>query len=162
MSEAQLKKLAHKYKDLDGSLITIKNELINSSTLHNNICNIMANKWENERLSQSALCTTLGDTNNLITNIINEKITLNNVNEECWIWAKAQIKVNIQRDKIDQLICELIQTILSNEKTEITEKTEIKPLKEEKNNTPYIVAALVALITKLVYTNWHYLINYIT
>jgi hypothetical protein len=156
MSEAQLKKLAHKYKDLDGSLITIKNELINSSTLHNNICNIMANKWENERLSQSALCTTLGDTNNLITNIINEKITLNNVNEDCWIWAKAQIKVNTQRDKIDQLVCELIQTILSNE------KTEIKPLKEEKNRTPYIVAALVGLITKLVYTKWHYLINYIT
>jgi hypothetical protein len=159
MSEAQLKKLAHKYKDLDGSLITIKNELINSSTLHNNICNIMANKWENENLSQSALCTTLGDTNNQITNIINEKITLNNVNEECWIWAKAQIKVNTQRDKIDQLVCELIQTILSNDKTEITE---IKPLKEEKNITPYLVSALVALIAKLVYTNWHNLINYIT
>ena len=119
----------------------------------------MANKWENESLSQSALCTTLGDTNNQITNIINEKITLNNVNEECWIWAKAQIKVNTQRDKIDQLVCELIQTILSNDKTEITE---IKPLKEEKNITPYLVSALVALIAKLVYTNWHNLINYIT
>jgi hypothetical protein len=159
MTEALLKKIAHKYKDLDGSLITIKNELINSSTLHNNICNIMANKWENERLSQSALCTTLGDTNNQITNIINEKITLNNVNEECWMWAKAQIKVNTQRDKIDQLVCELIQTILSNDKTEITE---IKTLKEEKNITPYLVSALVALIAKLVYTNWHNLINYIT
>jgi hypothetical protein len=159
MSEALLKKLAHKYKDLDGSLITKKNELINSSTLHNNICNIMANKWENENLSQSALCTTLGNTNNQITNIINEKITLNNVNEECWVWAKAQIKVNTQRDKIDQLVCELIQTILSNE---IKPIEEIKPLKEEKNRSPYIVAALVALIAKLVYTNWHYLITYIT
>ena len=150
-----LKRLAHKYKDLDGALITKKNELIKSKTLHNKICNVMANKWEAERLSQSALCTTLGNANNQITDIITEKLTLNN-NEECWLWAKAQIEVNTQRDKIDQLVCELIKTILSNE---LTEKEEKEALKEEKNIKCFIVSALGALVVNIV---WQLISNYIT
>ena len=153
-----LKRLAHKYKDLDGALITKKNELIKSKTLHNKICNVMANKWEDERLSQSALCTTLGNANNQITDIINEKLTLNN-NEECWLWAKAQIEVNTQRDKIDQLVCELIKTILSNE---LTEKEEKEALKEEKNIKCFLVSALGALVVNIVYANWQLISNYIT
>ena len=158
MSTTLLKRLAHKYQDLDGTLITRKNELIKSKTLYNNICNVMANKWGDERLSQSALCTTLGDANNQITDIINEKLTLNN-NEECWLWAKAQIEVNTQRDKIDQLVCELIKTILSNEIKEIEEKQEIKALKEEKHIIRFIVSALGTLVANIVYANWRTISN---
>ena len=118
----------------------------------------MANKWGDERLSQSALCTTLGDANNQITDIINEKLTLNN-NEECWLWAKAQIEVNTQRDKIDQLVCELIKTILSNEIKEIEEKQEIKALKEEKHIIRFIVSALGTLVANIVYANWRTISN---
>ena len=125
-----MKEVLLKYKSLDANIIHERNKLINEECLHNEICNILANQWQQQSLAQPIVCATLGG-NSKLCSMIDEKMELMG-QSSYWVWTKAQLKVNQQRDTIDLLLCDLVKAVLENEHT--SNEMERKTIYEEKKN----------------------------
>ena len=141
----QMKEVLLKYKSLDANIIHERNKLINDEKLHNEICNILANAWQQQSLTQPIVCATLGG-NNKICSMIDEKTELMG-KSPYWLWSKAQLKVNQQRDTIDLLLCDLVKAVVENE--DIQEKKDT--YEENQNMKSFLSAALGALVVNIIY-----------
>ena len=84
-----------KYKFLDANIIHERNKLINDEKLHNEICNMLANQWQNQSLTQPIVCSSLGG-NNKLCSIVDEKLEVMG-QSPYWVWSKAQLQVNQRR-----------------------------------------------------------------
>jgi hypothetical protein len=143
-----IKEVLLKYKSLDANIIHERNKLINDECLHNEICNILANQWQQQSLAQPIVCATLGG-NNKLCSMIDEKSELMGYSPY-WTWSKAQLKVNQQRDTIDLLLCDLVKAVLENEDT--PKVIERKKTREQYENTKsFLSAALGALVVNMLY-----------
>jgi hypothetical protein len=69
-----------------------------------------------------------------------------------WVWTKAQLKVNQQRDTIDLLLCDLVKAVLENEEAQNVEERNTS-YEENKNANikSFISAALGALVVNMFY-----------
>ena len=139
-----------KYKSLDANIIHERNKLINDEKLHNEICNILANQWQQQSLTQPIVCATLGG-NSKLCSMIDEKMELMG-ESPYWVWTKAQLKVNQQRDTIDILLCDLVKAVLENEHTpnEIERKTTYEENKNA-NIKSFLSASLGVLVVNMLY-----------
>jgi len=135
-----------KYKSLDANIIHERNKLINDEQLHNELCNILANQWQQQNLTQPIVCATLGG-NRKICSMIDEKMELFG-ESPYWVWTKAQLKVNQQRDSIDLLLCDLVKAVLENEDTsKVVERK--KTQAQNVNIKSFLSAALGALVVNI-------------
>jgi len=141
----QMKEVLLKYKSLDANIIHERNKLINDEKLHNEICNMLVNHWQQQSLTQPIVCATLGG-NNKICSMIDEKTELMG-KSPYWLWSKAQLKVNQQRDTIDLLLCDLVKAVVENE--DIQEKKDT--YEENQNMKSFLSAALGALVVNIIY-----------
>ncbi len=108
--------ICKKYCTIDSTIIEERNAIINTKELVNHICNMITSKCADDDLTRQIMCSSLGGGKKMLTEIIetNEELGTSNFNNVIsWKWAKAQLKVNEQRDKIDSLICEVVKAILS-------------------------------------------------
>jgi hypothetical protein len=149
-----IKEVLLKYKALDANIIHERNKLINDENVHNEICNILANQWQEQSLAQPIVCATLGG-NNKICSMIDENMELMG-KSPYWLWSKAQLKVYQQRDTIDLLLCDLVKAVLEKEENE--EYKENEENMERKKASEYNViinsflsAALGALVVNILY-----------
>jgi len=148
--DLKMKEVLLKYKSLDANIIHERNKLINDECLHNEICNILANQWQQQSLAQPIVCATLGG-NNKLCSMIDEKMELMG-QSHYWTWTKAQLKVNQQRDTIDLLLCDLVKAVLENE--HLPNEMERKTIYEENKNVnikSFLSAALGALVVNMLY-----------
>ena len=145
-----MKEVLLKYKSLDANIIHERNKLINDECLHNEICNILVNRWQQQSLAQPIVCATLGG-NNKLCSMIDEKMELMG-QSPYWVWTKAQLKVNQQRDTIDLLLCDLVKAVLENEEAQNVEERNTS-YEENKNANikSFISAALGALVVNMFY-----------
>jgi hypothetical protein len=77
---------------------------------------MITSRCADDDLTRQIMCSSLGGGKKMLTEIIetNEDLGTSNFNNVIsWKWAKAQLKVNEQRDKIDSLICEVVKAIVS-------------------------------------------------
>ena len=105
-----------KYSNINASIIEERNSILGAKEFVNSICNMITKKCSDEDLTRQIMSTSLGGGNKMLTEIIetNEELGTSNFNNIIsWKWAKAQLKVNEQRDNIDLLICELVKAILN-------------------------------------------------
>ena len=145
-----MKEVLLKYKSLDANIIHERNKLINDECLHNEICNILANQWQQQSLAQPIVCATLGG-NSKLCSMIDEKMELMG-KSHYWTWTKAQLKVNQQRDTIDLLLCDLVKAVLENE--HLPNEIERKTIYEENKNVnikSFLSAARGALVVNMLY-----------
>jgi hypothetical protein len=152
-----IKKVLLKYKSLDANIIHERNKLINDECLHNEICNILANQWQQQSLAQPIVCATLGG-NNKLHSMIDEKTELMG-QSPYWTWTKAQLKVNQQRDTIDLLLCDLVKAVMENEDAQIVierEKTQTQTQTQNVNINSFLSAALGALVVNMFYYYFKY------
>jgi hypothetical protein len=150
-----MKEVLLKYKSLDANIIHERNKLINDECLHNEICNILANQWQQQSLAQPIVCATLGG-NNKLSSMIDEKTELMG-QSPYWTWTKAQLKVNQQRDSIDLLLCDLVKAVIENEDAQIViEREKIQTQIQIQNVNSFISAALGALIVNMFYYYFKY------
>jgi hypothetical protein len=140
-----MKEVLLKYKSLDANIIHERNKLINDECLHNEICNILANQWQQQSLAQPIVCATLGG-NSKLCSMIDEKMELMG-QSSYWVWTKAQLKVNQQRDTIDLLLCDLVKAVVEYE--DIREKKDT--YEENQNIKSFLSAALGALVVNIIY-----------
>jgi hypothetical protein len=108
--------ICKKYCTLDSTIIEERNAIINTKELVNHICNMITSRCADDDLTRQIMCSSLGGGKKMLTEIIetNEELGTSNFNNVIsWKWAKAQLKVNEQRDKIDSLICEVVKAIVS-------------------------------------------------
>jgi hypothetical protein len=116
--------ICKKYCTLDSTIIEERNAITNTKELVNHICNMITSRCADDDLTRQIMCSSLGGGKKMLTEIIetNEELGTSNFNNVVsWKWAKAQLKVNEQRDKIDSLICEVVKAILSE--TNLSETT---------------------------------------
>jgi len=144
-----MKEVLLKYKFLDANIIHERNKLINDEKLHNEICNMLANQWQNQSLTQPIVCSSLGG-NNKLCSIVDEKLEVMG-QSPYWEWSKAQLKVNQQRDSIDILLCELVKTVLENEEVVERKETQTQTQTQNVNIMSFLSAALGALVVNIVY-----------
>jgi hypothetical protein len=152
-----IKKVLLKYKSLDANIIHERNKLINDECLHNEICNILANQWQQQSLAQPIVCATLGG-NNKLCSMIDEKTELMG-QSPYWTWTKAQLKVNQQRDTIDLLLCDLVKAVMENEDAQIVierEKIQTQTQTQNVNINSFLSAALGALVVNMFYYYFKY------
>jgi hypothetical protein len=152
-----MKEVLLKYKSLDANIIHERNKLINDECLHNEICNILANQWQQQSLAQPIVCATLGG-NNKLHSMIDEKTELMG-QSPYWTWTKAQLKVNQQRDTIDLLLCDLVKAVMENEDAQIVierEKTQTQIQTQNVNSNSFLSAALGALVVNMFYYYFKY------
>jgi hypothetical protein len=149
-----IKEVLLKYKSLDANIIHERNKLINDECLHNEICNILANQWQQQSLAQPIVCASLGG-NNELCSMIDEKMELMG-ESPYWAWSKAQLKVNQQRDTIDLLLCDLVKAVLENEDTMKIAEERKKTHKQYENSKSFLSAALGALVVNLFYYYFKY------
>lgn len=138
-------KICKKYSTIDSAIIAERNSILETKELVNNICNMMTTTCSDDDLSRQIMASSLGGGKKMLTDIIetNEELGTSNFNNTIsWKWAKAQLKVNEQRDKIDLLVCELVKEIVNNNlkliesneveecETDYLEKVEEKTLQE--------------------------------
>jgi hypothetical protein len=145
----QMKEVLLKYKSLDANIIHERNKLINDEKLHNELCNILANAWQQQSLTQPIVCATLGG-NNKICSMIDEKMELTG-HSLYWTWSKAQLKVNQQRDTIDLLLCDLVKAVLENEDNNKDIQERKDTYEENQNIKSFLSAALGALVVNIIY-----------
>jgi uncharacterized protein YjbI with pentapeptide repeats len=115
--------ICKKYSTIDSTIIEERNAIINTKELVNHICNMITSRCADYDLTRQIMCSSLGGAKKILTEIIetNEELGTSNFNNVIsWKWAKAQLQVNEQRDKIDLLICELVRAIVSE--TSLSEK----------------------------------------
>ena len=136
-----------KYKSLDANIIHERNNLINDEQLHNELCNILANQWQQQNLAQPIVCATLGG-NSKICSMIDEKLELMG-ESPYWVLSKAQLKVNQQRDSIDLLLCDLVKAVLENEDTMKVVEERKKTHEQNVNMKSFLSAALGALVVNM-------------
>jgi hypothetical protein len=108
--------ICKKYCTLDSTIIEERNAITNTKELVNHICNMITSRCADDDLTRQIMCSSLGGGKKMLTEIIetNEELGTSNFNNVIsWKWAKAQLKVNEQRDKIDSLICEVVKAIVS-------------------------------------------------
>ena len=134
-----------KYKSLDANIIHERNKLINDENLHNELCNMLANHWQTQCLTQPIVCATLGGSNK-ICSMIDKKQELMG-KSPYWELSKAQLKVNQQRDNIDLLLCELLKITLENKEQVEEKKTHI----EYQTLKSFLGATLGALLVNILY-----------
>jgi hypothetical protein len=116
--------ICKKYCTLDSTIIEERNAITNTKELVNHICNMITSRCADDDLTRQIMCSSLGGGKKMLTEIIetNEELGTSNFNNVIsWKWAKAQLKVNEQRDKIDSLICEVVKAIVSE--TNLSETT---------------------------------------
>jgi len=116
--------ICKKYCTLDSTIIEERNAITNTKELVNHICNMITSRCADDDLTRQIMCSSLGGGKKMLTEIIetNEELGTSNFNNVVsWKWAKAQLKVNEQRDKIDSLICEVVKAIVSE--TNLSETT---------------------------------------
>ena len=142
-----------KYKSLDANIIHERNKLINDEKFHNELCNILATQWQEQKLAQPIVCATLGGSTKLCS-MIDEKLELLG-ESPYWVWSKAQLKVNQQRDSIDLLLCDLVKALLENEDTMKVVEERKKTHEQNVNSKSFLSAALGALLVNILY-------NYLT
>lgn len=140
-----LQEVLLKYKSLDANIIHERNQLINDEKLHNELCNILASRWQEQGLAQPLVCGTLGG-NNKICSMIDENMEIMG-KSPYWLLCKAQLKVIEQRDNIDLLLCELVKTVVENEK--VVERKKIQ--EQNVNIKSFLSAALGALLVNIAY-----------
>lgn len=116
-----------KYSNINPAIIKERNSILEAKEFVNSICNMITTRCSDEDLTRQIMSTSLGGGNKMLTEIIetNEELGTSNFNNiVSWKWAKAQLKVNEQRDNIDLLICELVKAIVNETlKTSETSKT---------------------------------------
>jgi hypothetical protein len=116
-----------KYSNINPAIIEERNSILGAKEFVNSICNMITTRCSDEDLTRQIMSTSLGGGNKMLTEIIetNEELGTSNFNNiVSWKWAKAQLKVNEQRDNIDLLICELVKAIVKDTlKTNETLKT---------------------------------------
>jgi hypothetical protein len=108
--------ICKKYCTIDSSIIEERNTITNNKELVNHICNMITSRCADDDLTRQIMCSSLGGGKKMLTEIIetNEELGTSNFNNVIsWKWAKAQLKVNEQRDKIDSLICEVVKAIVN-------------------------------------------------
>jgi hypothetical protein len=108
--------ICKKYSTLDSTIIEERNAITNTKELVNHICNMITSRCADDDLTRQIMCSSLGGGKKMLTEIIetNEELGTSNFNNVIsWKWAKAQLQVNEQRDKIDSLICEVVKAIVS-------------------------------------------------
>lgn len=138
-----------KYKSLDANIIHERNQLINDEKLHNELCNILANQWQKQSLTQPIVCATLSG-NEKLCSMIDEKMEV--IGESpYWLWSKAQLKVNHQRDNIDLLLCDLVKAVLENEDTMNVVEERKKKHEQNVNIKSFLSAALGALLVNIAF-----------
>jgi hypothetical protein len=127
-----------KYSNINASIIEERNSILGTKEFVNSICNMITKKCSDEDLTRQIMSTSLGGGNKMLTEIIeiNEELGTSNFNNIIsWKWAKAQLKVNEQRDNIDLLICELVKAILNenlnNNKSNVLELKNDEPENDE-------------------------------
>jgi uncharacterized protein YjbI with pentapeptide repeats len=116
--------ICKKYSTLDSTIIEERNAITNTKELVNHICNMITSRCADDDLTRQIMCSSLGGGKKMLTEIIetNEELGTSNFNNVIsWKWAKAQLQVNEQRDKIDSLICEVVKAIVSE--TNLSETT---------------------------------------
>jgi hypothetical protein len=116
--------ICKKYCTIDSTIIEERNAITNTKELVNHICNMITSRCADDDLTRQIMCSSLGGGKKMLTEIIetNEELGTSNFNNVIsWKWAKAQLKVNEQRDKIDSLICEVVKAIVSE--TTVSETT---------------------------------------
>ena len=135
-----------KYSNINASIIEERNSILGAKEFVNSICNMITKKCSDEDLTRQIMSTSLGGGNKILTEIIetNEELGTSNFNNiVSWKWAKAQLKVNEQRDNIDLLICELVKAILNenlnnnksnNNKSNVLELKNDEPENDEPEN----------------------------
>jgi len=126
--------ICKKYSTIDSTIIEERNAIINTKELVNHICNMITSRCADYDLTRQIMCSSLGGAKKILTEIIetNEELGTSNFNNVIsWKWAKAQLQVNEQRDKIDLLICELVRAIVSE--TSLSEKNVSETSLSEKN-----------------------------
>jgi hypothetical protein len=126
--------ICKKYSTIDSTIIEDRNAIINTKELVNHICNMITSRCADYDLTRQIMCSSLGGAKKILTEIIetNEELGTSNFNNVIsWKWAKAQLQVNEQRDKIDLLICELVRAIVSE--SSLSEKNVSETLLSEKN-----------------------------
>jgi hypothetical protein len=119
--------ICKKYCTIDSTIIEERNAIINTKELVNHICNMITSKCADDDLTRQIMCSSLGGGKKMLTEIIetNEELGTSNFNNVIsWKWAKAQLKVNEQRDKIDSLICEVVKAIVSETRPSETRPSE--------------------------------------
>ena len=123
--------ICKKYCTLDSTIIEERNAITNTKELVNHICNMITSRCADDDLTRQIMCSSLGGGKKMLTEIIetNEELGTSNFNNVVsWKWAKAQLKVNEQRDKIDSLICEVVKAIVSETTLSETNVLETTPL----------------------------------
>jgi hypothetical protein len=148
-----MKEVLLKYKSLDANIIHERNKLINEEELHNEICNILTNQWQQQSLAQPIVCATLCG-NNKLCSMIDEKMEVMG-QSPYWTWSKAQLKVNQQRDSIDLLLCDLVKAVLENEDAPKVVKRK-KTQAQNVNVKSFLNAALGALVVNIMYNYLNY------
>jgi hypothetical protein len=121
---SMLYNICKKYSTIDSTIIEERNAITNTKELVNHICNMITSRCADDDLTRQIMCSSLGGGKKMLTEIIetNEELGTSNFNNVVsWKWAKAQLKVNEQRDKIDSLICEVVKAIVSQ--TNLSETT---------------------------------------
>lgn len=124
-----------KYSNINASIIKERNSILETKEFVNSICNMITSRCSDEDLTRQIMSASLGGGNKILTEIIetNEELGTSNFNNIIsWKWAKAQLKVNEQRDKIDLLICEVVKAIINESKDSY--KTEQTQEQEQENN----------------------------
>ena len=122
--------ICKKYSTLDSTIIEERNAIINTKELVNHICNMITSRCADDDLTRQIMCSSLGGGNKMLTEIIetNEELGTSNFNNVIsWKWVKAQLKVNEQRDKIDLLICDMVNAIVSETTLSETTLSETRP-----------------------------------
>jgi hypothetical protein len=123
--------ICKKYCTLDSTIIEERNAITNTKELVNHICNMITSRCADDDLTRQIMCSSLGGGKKMLTEIIetNEELGTSNFNNVIsWKWAKAQLQVNEQRDKIDSLICEVVKAIVSETTLSETNVLETTPL----------------------------------
>jgi hypothetical protein len=123
--------ICKKYCTIDSTIIEERNAITNTKELVNHICNMITSRCADDDLTRQIMCSSLGGGKKMLTEIIetNEELGTSNFNNVIsWKWAKAQLKVNEQRDKIDSLICEVVKAIVSETTLSETNVLETTPL----------------------------------
>jgi hypothetical protein len=130
--------ICKKYSTLDSTIIEERNAIINTKELVNHICNMITSRCADDDLTRQIMCSSLGGGNKMLTEIIetNEELGTSNFNNVIsWKWVKAQLKVNEQRDKIDLLICDMVNAIVSETTLSETRPSETRPSETRPSET---------------------------